>query len=137
MSYEIEWKKCDPDTARALLSGAANPGQVFEFDAQRYLPKNIASGMKGVEKMYVSGLCPAVPIAADATIAVDMAAVRFDGDKGKAYRWLAAVSGMKEEPTVLFGAIFNKGFTAHHFEAGKAIPVEAIFEKANPKLPKP
>lgn len=132
MGYKTNWKGCDERTAQALISGANNPGKVFEFDAQ-YLPGGIASGMRNVQKMFVSGMCEPKAIAPDAEIAGEMAAIRYQGGDGIAYRWLFALSGKKEEPTVLYGC-FYKRCDDHHFESGVAVPIQSIFKKPNPYL---
>ncbi len=132
MSNDYNWKKCDQETAQALISGVNNPGQVFEFDAQ-YLPAGIATGMENVQKMFVSGRCDPQPIAADVEIAGEMAAIRYEDKDGIAYRWLLALSGTKEEPAVFYGGFYKK-CDDHHFVSGIAVPIESIFKKPNPFL---
>ena len=135
MSYDFNWKPCDLTTANALLSGSNEPGKLWKFDGQ-YLPQNISASMsqRGQVDFYVSGSVNPTQIEPGITALGEMAAMRFQGDEAISYRWLFAVSGSGDNSQVVFGGFFYK-FDAHHFQSGSR-PVEDIFIKPHPKLPR-
>jgi hypothetical protein len=118
---EFKWNKCDVNTAKCLLAGTDFPGQVFSLDVTG-LPPGIQK-LPGIKEAYISGLMNPIEVLPSLTGLGEFVAVRYEGTTGKAYNWGFAQSG---DGSVLFIGPF-KYFEGHHFESGKAVPVEKIF----------
>ena len=133
MSYDFNWKQCDEKTANAMLSGSESPGKVWQFDPQ-FLPAPIATGMRGVAELYVSGALNPVSLQNDFAIEGEFAGVRYENNEAIPYRWLYAVSGSGDERSVYYGGFYKK-IEGRHVTSG-SLDVGVMFNKPHPKLPR-
>jgi hypothetical protein len=116
-----KWTKVNHSAVAQLVQASSSAAVVFPLPTSA-LPANLKQ-MPGAVSYYVSAYSSSLELSSNLTAGGEMAVVRTDADRAKAYNFIFATSS---DGAVYFNGPY-KDFAEHHFATDTAIPIDRLF----------